>query len=246
VITRGARRSWSPEQKQQIVAESLAPGARLSEIIQKYGIGSGQLSMWRREFATPLQGDVAQAAARFARVEIAASPRQPERSLTRDRVHAGGLIEIVLPDGVLVRVDARVDDPRPAPGYDEILTSKDYADASPIVSSGHPTDLSRIFGNLSTEMVRQMARSPMQCLLIINANDILRWLIQFTATDKLNLITWHDSAPPWDGQEERIVSRSPTPWLRPMWPAMPAKLLPWSVESNPAWRGGVFVGCARR
>ena len=110
VITRGARRSWSAEQKRQIVAESLAPGARPSEIIDKYGIGSGQLSMWRREFATPLQGDVAQAAARFARVEIAGSPRQTERSLTRDRMHTGGLIEIVLPDGILVRVDAKVDD----------------------------------------------------------------------------------------------------------------------------------------
>jgi transposase len=110
VITRGARRSWSPEQKRQIVSEGLAPGARPSEIIDKYGIGSGQLSMWRREFATPLQGEVAQAAARFARVEIAGSPRQAERSLTRDRVPAGGLIEIVLPDGILVRVDAKVDD----------------------------------------------------------------------------------------------------------------------------------------
>jgi hypothetical protein len=53
---------------------------------------------------------VAQAAARFARVEIAASPPHPERSLTRDQVHTGGLIEIVLPDGILVRVDAKVDD----------------------------------------------------------------------------------------------------------------------------------------
>jgi transposase len=110
VITRGARRSWSLEQKRQIVSESLAPGARAGEITDKYGIGSGQLSMWRREFATPLQGEVAQAAARFARIEIAESPRQPERSLTRDRVPAGGLIEIVLPDGILVRVDAKVDD----------------------------------------------------------------------------------------------------------------------------------------
>jgi transposase len=110
VITRGARRSWSLEQKRQIVSESLAPGARAGEIIDKYGIGSGQLSMWRREFASPLQGEVAQAAARFARVEIAGSPRQPERSLARDLVHAGGLVEIVLPDGILVRVDAKVDD----------------------------------------------------------------------------------------------------------------------------------------
>jgi len=110
VITRGARRSWSVEQKRQIVAESLAAGARSSEIIRKYGIGSGQLSIWRRSFATPLLGAVAQPAASFARVEIAALPRQAERSLPRDRAHGSGLIEIVLPDGILVRVDAAVDD----------------------------------------------------------------------------------------------------------------------------------------
>ena len=110
VITRGARRSWSPEQKRQIVAESLTPGARAGEIIQKYGIGSGQLSTWRRAFATPLRGEVAQPATSFARVETAALPQQPERCLLRDRAHAGGLIEIVLPDGILVRMDAKVDD----------------------------------------------------------------------------------------------------------------------------------------
>jgi hypothetical protein len=84
--------------------------ARPIEVIDKYGIGSRQLSMWRREFASPLQGDVAQSEARFARVEIAASPRQPERSLTRDRAPVAGLIEIVLPDGILIRVDAEFDD----------------------------------------------------------------------------------------------------------------------------------------
>jgi transposase len=110
VITRGARRSWLLEQKRQIVAESLAPGARPSEIIRKYGIGSGQLSIWRRQFATRLVGEVACPAARFARVDVVAPPRQSDPSSPRGSARAAGLIEIVLPDGTSVRVDAHVDD----------------------------------------------------------------------------------------------------------------------------------------
>ena len=44
VITRGERRRrWSIEEKREIVAESLVPGVRPSEIIHKHGITSGQL-----------------------------------------------------------------------------------------------------------------------------------------------------------------------------------------------------------
>jgi transposase len=110
VITRGARRSWPLEQKRQIVAESLAPGARPNEIIRKYGIGSGQLSIWRRQFATRLADEVAGPAARFARVDVVASRRQPNPPLPGASARAASLIEIVLPNGTLVRVGAHVDD----------------------------------------------------------------------------------------------------------------------------------------
>jgi transposase-like protein len=65
------------------VAESLTPGGQASEIIQKYGIGSDPLSIWWRQFATRLAGEVAGPAASFARVDFVASPRQPERSSRR-------------------------------------------------------------------------------------------------------------------------------------------------------------------
>jgi transposase len=43
------RRRWSAEQKRAIVAESLAPGAVVTEIARRAEIGPGQIYRWRRE-----------------------------------------------------------------------------------------------------------------------------------------------------------------------------------------------------
>ena len=43
------RRRWSGEQKQAIVAESLAPGAVVREIARRAEIGTGQIYRWRRQ-----------------------------------------------------------------------------------------------------------------------------------------------------------------------------------------------------
>jgi transposase len=131
LITRGERRRrWSIEEKREIVAESLRPGVRPSEIIQRRGITSGQLYAWRQQrhavlaASLPRPGDRAQPAPSFARVDVVS--RQPqenttpaaETTLTRPSVQVPlsavsrmkGLIEIVLPGGTSVRVDAQVDD----------------------------------------------------------------------------------------------------------------------------------------
>jgi transposase len=43
------RRRWSAEQKRAIVAESLAPGAVVTEIARRADICAGQIYRWRRE-----------------------------------------------------------------------------------------------------------------------------------------------------------------------------------------------------
>src|ERR1700730_6419276 len=43
------RRHWSWEQKQAIVAESVAPRASPTVIARKYGLNTGQLYTWRRQ-----------------------------------------------------------------------------------------------------------------------------------------------------------------------------------------------------
>jgi transposase len=96
------RRRWSFEQKRAIVMESQLPHASSAAIARKHGIGTGQLYTWRRQLlSSRLSG-----AACFARVELAGeAPR-----LANPANGSTGMIEIALPGGALVRVDASVDE----------------------------------------------------------------------------------------------------------------------------------------
>ena len=57
------RRRWSEEQKRAIVAESLVPGAVVSDVARRADIGAGQIYRWRKEFRAVANG--------FAQVLIA-------------------------------------------------------------------------------------------------------------------------------------------------------------------------------
>lgn len=50
------RRRWSEEQKRAIVAESLVPGAVVSEVARRADIGAGQIYRWRKELRTAAEG----------------------------------------------------------------------------------------------------------------------------------------------------------------------------------------------
>ena len=103
VITRGERRRrWSVEEKQAIVAESLEPNVTITSIARKHGIGTGQLYSWRHQLLTRRSGQ-----AQFARVELISDPPR----LAGPGAASSGAIEIVLPNGLIVRVDAQVDEP---------------------------------------------------------------------------------------------------------------------------------------
>ena len=127
VITRGERRRrWPIEEKREIVAESLQPGVRPSEIMHKHGITSGQLYAWRQQLTRRMDGPSAHPSAGFARVDVVAGDQEvPAAPVTetpavasQSRTHVPavatlrpkGLIEVVLPGGTSVRVDAHVDD----------------------------------------------------------------------------------------------------------------------------------------
>jgi transposase len=48
VIESGARRRWTPEQKQRIVAESFGAPRIVSATARRHGLSTGQLFTWRR------------------------------------------------------------------------------------------------------------------------------------------------------------------------------------------------------
>jgi transposase len=121
LITRGERRRvWTEEQKREIVAESLGPALTPTAVARKYGISTGLLYGWRQKILGRQMACLPRPAPRFARVEMpvaAPQPDAPEAVMAEPAVapvpaiplRLAGLIEILLPDGVSLRVDAAVD-----------------------------------------------------------------------------------------------------------------------------------------
>jgi transposase len=121
IITRGERRrSWTADQKSQIVLESLGPELTPTEVARKHGISTGQLYTWRQRHLNVPTGLVTRAVPRFAVVELTGSPspagaadpkpaEAPPPPTPSSPSRPEGLIEVVLPSGVVVRMDAHVD-----------------------------------------------------------------------------------------------------------------------------------------
>ena len=120
-ITRGDRRRvWAVEQKREIALESLDPSTTPTAVARRYGITSGLLYTWRRQMMEGQLGSVPQPVSGFARVDLvaetprltASAPAHPDPRPPAPPAQpspCAGLIEIALPGGVSVRVDASVD-----------------------------------------------------------------------------------------------------------------------------------------
>ena len=120
------RRTWTLDQKREIVAESLGPGLTPTEVARKHAISSGQLYTWRQQVLGGQMTLLSHGPPNFAQVEMAPAPRPPDTPDDQNSVPAppprpAGLIEIMLPSGVTLRVDAGVD----ATALRRVLTALD-------------------------------------------------------------------------------------------------------------------------
>ena|SRR5262245_8314131 len=109
------RRRWGREDKLRIVRESLAPNAVVTEVARRHEVGTGLLYTWRKQALAGLLGG-------FVPVRIVANSEASALSAieeAQDRageetkpavVRSCGLIEVVWPNGIVVRVGADVDD----------------------------------------------------------------------------------------------------------------------------------------
>jgi len=80
------RRRWSDDEKMRIIAETLAPGAKVAAVARRHGVSPNLLFFWRRQARTLAKNDITP---RFAPVRIAASGTWIWRQL---RVHLRLLI----------------------------------------------------------------------------------------------------------------------------------------------------------
>jgi transposase len=111
VVSRSERRRrWSDADKQRMLQETLAPGATVTAVAKRHGVGTGQIYTWRRQALAGAVGG-------FVPVMIGESSGTPDglppecalpepRSIPSQR---GSLVEIKLPSGIRLRVDSTVD-----------------------------------------------------------------------------------------------------------------------------------------
>src|SRR5690349_19129327 len=108
VVTRGERRrTWSDEQKRLIVLDAMQPGALVTEVARRWGVGTGLIYTWRRQLRQGELGAMPVPVPTFAQVTVeplptAAEP-EPAAPVPEVPVAAGrgdaGLIEVALPCG---------------------------------------------------------------------------------------------------------------------------------------------------
>jgi len=108
------RRRWSQDDKVRIVEETLAPGAKVTEVARRNGVAASVVFTWRRQARTaervvPCFAPVQIAAAVEPGAEEAKPLSRDDRRLQPVPAARNGLIEIDLGNRRRIRVDANVD-----------------------------------------------------------------------------------------------------------------------------------------
>jgi transposase len=116
VVSTGARRRWTLEEKRRIVAESYGGRGEVSATARRHGLSGGQLFTWRRLAREGRLGDEAAALVPVAIVAPAASAAaaaeerdHDERAPLSKGPKSAGSIVIELGHGRRIRVDRDFD-----------------------------------------------------------------------------------------------------------------------------------------
>jgi len=99
------RRLWPEALKREIVAASFEPGASASVVARRYDVNSNQLFMWRRLYRDGLLAPTAESGPSLLPVTITDEQAEQKTSAPQEI----GRLEIELPSGYRIRVDADFD-----------------------------------------------------------------------------------------------------------------------------------------
>ena len=113
VVTRGERRrSYSPEEKARLLAEAMAPGARVLEVARRHGVCASLLHRWRRQAeGRPVRRQAKRAVhpAPFVPLLLEPSVAAGLAGGSAARGSADASVEVLLRNGRVLRVGAGAD-----------------------------------------------------------------------------------------------------------------------------------------
>jgi transposase len=97
-------RRWSEEEKARIVAETLAPGARVADVARRHGVGRSLIYVWRRT-----RGHGRRHPNVPGLVPVVLSDGDGERAVPSGLPGRAGSIEIALTSGIRLTLHGPVD-----------------------------------------------------------------------------------------------------------------------------------------
>jgi transposase len=105
IDARRRRRTWSDALKREIVAASFEPGVSASVVARRYDVNTNQLFIWRRLYRDGLLAATGAGGPALLPVAITGEPTAEKAQAPADI----GRIEIELPSGYRIRVDAAIE-----------------------------------------------------------------------------------------------------------------------------------------
>lgn len=112
IVTRGARRDYTAEEKAVLLAEAAEPGARVLEVAQRHGISPSLIHRWRREAeGRPVKHKAVRRPPRLVPLIVGPSAdlAAPEPVAPPARETVAAAVEGVLRNGRVLRVGADAD-----------------------------------------------------------------------------------------------------------------------------------------
>lgn len=104
IVVASTRRTWSPEQKQAILAEADDPATTASAVARRHGLHASLLFRWRRAVSVERQARTASARPTFVPLAL-----PPPAAADVERPAGSGVIAIELAGGHRLRAEAGAD-----------------------------------------------------------------------------------------------------------------------------------------
>ena len=110
-VGEGRRRYWTPQEKRQIVEQTLSSGLSVASVAREHGVNANQVFYWRKLYRAGQLGSDGGAEQQMRLLPVSVSDDQPADTEPDEAANsvAGVTINIEFPGRTLVSVEGAVD-----------------------------------------------------------------------------------------------------------------------------------------
>jgi transposase len=110
-VVSGRRRYWTPQEKRQIVEQTLSSGLSVATVAREHGVNANQVFYWRKLYRARQLGNEGGAEQQVRLLPVSVSDEQPAETESEEAASPapGVTINIEFPGRTLVSVEGAID-----------------------------------------------------------------------------------------------------------------------------------------